>query len=83
MNGTLFDIGPSGPKNKVRGYASTPGSGPAGETCGSCRHCVRNPYAPRFFKCALLEHAWTHSISTDIRFHSPACRLWERQSCAE
>lgn len=36
------------PKRKptpARGYAASPGTGPEGETCGSCRHLVRLRYS--------------------------------------
>jgi hypothetical protein len=60
-----------------RGYAWTPGTGPAGETCGTCRHMTRVTFAKAYLKCALTAAAWTHGPKTDIRAKSPACKHWE------
>jgi hypothetical protein len=57
-----------------RGYYYHPGTGPADQTCGSCRHCVRSS---RWAKCGLNEARWTHSRTTDILTRSPACKYWE------
>ncbi|WP_146617675.1 hypothetical protein [Rhodoplanes serenus] len=57
-----------------RGYAALPGTGPAGETCGACRHIVRGR---RWRKCELARALWTHGPGTDIRAGAPACRQWE------
>ncbi len=62
---------------KPRGYIAPPGSGPAGETCGSCQHIVR-ANSGRYRKCALAERAWSHGRSTDVLARSPACSRWER-----
>ena len=59
------------------GYVDIPGTGPDGETCGSCRHCVRMRQAKRWMKCGLNEARWTHGRATDILARSPACRKWE------
>lgn len=63
-------------KNYVqpRGYFYHPGTGPAGETCGSCKHCASGN---RYSKCALNRARWTHGRATDILVRSPACRHWE------
>jgi hypothetical protein len=55
-------------------YAARPGSGPPGETCGSCKHRVLRK--SRFWKCGILRGAWTRGNETDIRPTSPACVLW-------
>lgn len=60
-----------------QGYAAPPGTGPAGETCGSCRHIARLRYARIYLKCELNERAWTHGRKTDILARTPACRKWE------
>lgn len=57
-----------------RGYAAPPGTGPAGETCGSCKHIWRTA---RFRKCELRRRAWTHGPGSDILAKSPACKQWE------
>lgn len=60
------------------GYADRPGTGPAGETCKSCRHYhVREG---RYRKCLLMRSTWSASTATDIRAGSPACSKWESQS---
>jgi hypothetical protein len=60
-----------------RGGADRPGTGPKGETCGSCQHIRRSE---RFAKCALTRAAWTHSPRTDIRVRWVACSKWERKA---
>ncbi len=60
-----------------RGYASPPGTGPAGETCGSCNHCARDREG-RYRKCELNRAAWTRGPRTDILARSPACAKWEK-----
>ena len=69
------------PKYKAtvpRGYAAPPGSGPDGETCGSCNHHVARRYAKIYHKCDLMRAYWTGGGATDIRVRSPACSRWER-----
>lgn len=60
------------------GYAAPPGSGPAGETCGSCKHLYRNQLAKTYLKCELMHASWTGGGKTDVRARSPACSRWER-----
>lgn len=60
------------------GYAAVPGTGPAGETCKTCRHIVRRHYAKTYIKCGLMRRHWTGGIATDIRAKAPACRRWEK-----
>lgn len=57
-----------------RGYAAAPGTGPAGETCGSCRHIWRSR---RFRKCELNRACWTHGPRSDILARAPACQRWQ------
>lgn len=59
-----------------KGYAATPGSGPADETCGSCRHLTRVRYGRTYLKCELTRAAWTKAARTDVRAGSPACGKW-------
>lgn len=60
-----------------RGYAMAPGTGPAGETCGSCRHAYRREAGLKSVtKCARSRHQGG-SIASDIVRTSPACLLWE------
>jgi len=64
-------------KRQAMGYAAVPGTGPAGETCQSCRHRIARQYAKTYWKCRLMEAAWTPGRRTDICLRSPACRRWE------
>lgn len=66
----LFRKGP-----KKRGYAHPPGTGPAGETCATCKHIRRVGNIRLYRKCALVK--WTHGAGTDILARSPACAKWE------
>jgi hypothetical protein len=53
-------------------------TGPAGETCRTCRHCVRLQHSSKtFLKCGLCERQWTHGLCNDIRARWPACKFWE------
>ena len=70
--------GPKGGKNYVRqrGYAAMPGTGPAGETCATCKNCAR---FRKWAKCRLIERKWTGGRATDVLMRSPACSRWERR----
>ena len=59
------------------GYAALPGTGPAGETCATCRHHYRKRMAKVYHKCLLAKHLWTGGTKSDIRTRSPACSRWE------
>jgi|AACY02.18.fsa_nt_gi hypothetical protein len=63
-------------KNR-QGYAWTPGTGPDGETCRTCRHLVRNQLAKVYLKCGLMRANWTGGSKTDVYARSPACKKWE------
>ncbi len=72
-------------KSKMKGmYAAEPGTGPAGETCKSCKHIVRRQYIVRrqwdkvYLKCGLTKPYWTKGPGTDIKAGSPACSKWEK-----
>lgn len=60
-----------------RGHVAPPGTGPAGETCGSCQHLFRNVMAKTYLKCGLNRAKWTGGGKTDIRARDHACRQWE------
>lgn len=60
-----------------RGHAMPPGTGPEGETCGSCRHLVRNRMAKTYLKCGRNEAAWTGGPKSDVRARDAACGKWE------
>lgn len=59
------------------GHPARPGSGPKGETCGSCLHLTQLKYAKTYLKCAKLRNQWTHGPGTDVRAKDAACRFWE------
>lgn len=61
-----------------RGGAARPGTGPDGETCGSCKHINRMGRGSRFAKCELTRACWTHGPRTDIRVRWEACSKWEK-----
>lgn len=59
------------------GWADKPGTGPAGETCGSCTYCEAFHYRKRYYKCAAREgDHWKGGRATDIRPLDPACSKW-------
>lgn len=62
---------------KRRGHAAIPGTGPEGETCGSCRHIYRRQMAKTYIKCELTRSCWTGGGGTDVRARDPACSKWE------
>jgi hypothetical protein len=64
---------------KPRGYAWAPGTGPAGETCGSCAHLTRRHVSRDYPKCALMRAQWTKGKGTDVKTRSPACREWAKK----
>ena len=73
-------VTPSGRKRKPtkpNGYAYRPGTGPAGETCGTCEHKVRKQMGGTFLKCGLAHHKWTGGPGSDILARSPACSGWK------
>lgn len=63
--------------SKKRGHAAIPGTGPEGETCGSCAHKATLQYAKAYLKCELMRRHWTGGEATDIRAGDSACRKWE------
>lgn len=66
---------------KRKGHAWMPGTGPAGETCGGCKHYTRTTSGSLrvYRKCALMKAHWTHGPGSDIRAKDAACRHWERK----
>lgn len=65
-----------------KGYAGKPGTGPEGETCGSCKHCDRQTnYSgnKRWIKCELARAKWTGGRGSDILARAPACDKWQPQ----
>jgi len=57
-------------------YAAIPGTGPAGESCRTCRNSRRRNHGHRaYWKCRLVRES--HGPATDIRLKTPACRRWK------
>jgi hypothetical protein len=76
-------VEPHGPPRRkptpANGYAAMPGTGPVGETCGTCAHCVtRDRTKKTYWKCLLRVATWTCGRATDIVRRSPACHRWQR-----
>lgn len=81
----LFDLEPTlfGPMEKERkerprekrATAAKSGTGPEGETCGTCRHRVKPNGVNQ--KCGLVRHLWTFGAATDIKARWAACSQWE------
>lgn len=71
-------VEPERGKNYVepRGHADRPGTGPDGETCGTCGNATYKQMGKRYYKCALLQRNWTSGRGTDIRLRDPACSQW-------
>lgn len=61
-------------------YASRPGTGPKGQRCNTCAHCmVMQRAGKRARKCEIVAAAWTSGPETDIKHNAPACRDWQRR----
>lgn len=65
------------PSKVLRGYAESPGTGPADQTCKTCQHYMIIEYANKYRKCGLMRAFWTGGPGTDIKATSPACAKWE------
>lgn len=62
-------------KTMPNGNAAPRGSGPAGETCGTCRHAYNSGSSSKsYYKCQLVKP--TRGIGTDIRLKWAACNRW-------
>ena len=61
------------------GHPARPGTGPAGETCGTCEHYTHKLIRSgrKFRKCGLTEASWTGGPGTDIRKKDAACAVWK------
>jgi len=60
-----------------RGYFYHPGTGPEGETCGSCKHMIRKRMGGTYLKCLLSRARWTGGRGSDVLAKAPACKYWE------
>jgi hypothetical protein len=62
-----------------RGYAATPGTGPSGETCRTCKRLYFvSPNIKRFYKCRLTP--LTSGPASDVLVRSPACSQWQAKA---
>ncbi len=77
-DGRTIEVKPRG-KHYVepRGYADRPGTGPAGETCGSCKHLAYIRMSKSYPKCKLTRACWTGGRRTDVLVKAAACSKWE------
>jgi hypothetical protein len=60
-----------------RAHPYPPGSGPPGQTCGTCAKLCERRFSKTYFKCHVLMKFWTAGPGTDIRKKDPACLCWE------
>lgn len=66
-------------RHKRRGHAGQPGTGPAGETCKSCKWIARKEMAKTYIKCGhRMAPRHTGGPGTDVRAGDPACERWEK-----
>lgn len=73
----------SGVAGSPRGHVATPGTGPNGETCGTCEYIYRNQLSKTYLKCALNRANWTGGAKSDIRARDPACSRWVAKKASE
>lgn len=63
-------------RGQPKGNASPIGSGPAGETCATCKHSYGLAGGSKtFYKCRLVKR--TCGPGSDIRLKWPACARWQ------
>jgi len=75
---TLFDAGEPKPREKRTCTPARVGSGPEGQTCGTCRHASAIDHnARRYYKCGKCRCYWTHGAGSDIKLKWAACREWQ------
>ena len=60
-----------------RAHPYPPGSGPPGQTCGTCAKLCARRYARTYYKCHVLMRYWTGGRGTDVRKKDAACLSWE------
>jgi hypothetical protein len=61
----------------LAGHGGIPGTGPKGETCGSCQHIVKL-CSKSVLKCGLNRAKWTSGRKSDVLQRDPACSKWEK-----
>jgi hypothetical protein len=60
-----------------RAHPYPPGSGPRGQSCGTCAKLCGRAFRKTYFKCHVLKKFWSAGRGTDIRKKDPACMSWE------
>lgn len=60
-----------------RAHPYPPGSGPRGQSCGTCAKLCTREYRRKFFKCRVLMKHWTRTRATDVQLRDAACLAWE------
>lgn len=66
------------------GYAARPGTGPKGQRCNTCRHCMLvSADGQRVRRCELTAPKWDRGAQMDIKHNAPACKHWERKEYAK
>jgi hypothetical protein len=60
-----------------RAHPYRPGSGPEGESCGSCAKLVIKRFSEDFFQCHVQRRYWLSEERTDIKATDRACLAWE------
>ena len=65
---------------RKRGHADHPGTGPEGETCGSCTHIAKRHLAKTYTKCGLTKATWTGGGGSDVRNKDAACSRWQARA---
>lgn len=78
MGGEIVTVAQRG-KHYVhpRGYAHYPGTGPVGETCKTCQHCIK---FRRWNKCDKSRYRWTGGRASDILASAAACKFWQKKN---
>lgn len=64
--------------DRLKGLHAAPmGSGPEGETCGSCANLYRKHMSKTYLKCGLCKAHWTGGGGTDVKARDAACSKWQ------
>jgi hypothetical protein len=59
-------------------HPAKPGTGPDGETCGTCAHCTKTGRRRIYYKCGKIRPNWTHGSETDLRLKDQACMFFKK-----
>ncbi len=67
-------------RQRLNGYAARPGTGPRGQRCNTCAHCLEVVQAAATVrKCQVTVRQWTPCHKTNIKPNAPACSEWVRK----